>query len=101
MAICIVIHPTRRNGIKMFEIFFSFRCVAHYFFITNATPVTASSIPAIPMSVNVSENNNQASIAVSGGVRYIKLETWVAALLRIRAYNKNMAPIDNAKIDHK
>jgi hypothetical protein len=56
-------------------------------------------MPAMPMSVNVSENNNQASIAVSGGVKYIKLETWVAALLRIRAYNKNMAPIDNANID--
>ena len=38
-------------------------------------------------------------MAVSGGVRYIKLDTRVAAFFLISANNRKMAPIDKAKTD--
>ena len=76
------------------------RCRPHYFLTTKATPVTASAMPAMPAMLNASPNISQAMTAVVGGVRYNKLVTLVAALFRIKANNRKMAPIDNAKIAH-
>ena len=70
-----------------------------YFLTTKATPIAVNTIPIAPASVNDSPNSVHAISAVTGGVRYIKLDTCVAAFFRISAYSKNMAPIDKAKTD--
>jgi len=62
--------------------------------------MTANAMPAMPIRLNTSPNAAHAINAVVGGVRYSKLVTCVAALLRINANNKKIAPIDNANTDH-
>jgi hypothetical protein len=47
-----------------------------------------------------SSNKIQAIKAVVGGVKYIKLVTLVAAPLRIKINNKEIAPIEMAKTPH-
>ena len=71
-----------------------------YFRTTKATPITAINMPTIPAKLKLSPKINHAMIAVVGGVKYIRLVTLVAALLRIKANNRKIAPIDRAKIDH-
>ena len=44
-----------------------------------------------------SSNKNHAIKAVVGGVKYIKLVTLVAAPLRIKMNNKEIAPIEMAR----
>ena len=57
-------------------------------------------MPAIPIRLKTSPNAAQAIKAVVGGVRYRRLVTRVAALLRIRANNRKIAPIESATTDH-
>src|SRR5690606_11661595 len=57
-------------------------------------------MPAMPARLKDSPNAAQAIRAVVGGVRYSRLVTCVAALLRIRANSRKIAPIDKASTDH-
>ena len=65
---------TPRNGTNS-------RCGIHFMEArtTIATPQTVSSMPANMLQVSASPNKAQASIAVQGGTRYIRLVTRVAA----------------------
>ena len=65
---------TTRNGTNS-------RCCIHFMEArtTIATPQTVSSMPANMLQVSASPNKAQASIAVHGGTRYIRLVTRVAA----------------------
>ena len=72
----------------------------NHFLVTRATPMTASSMPAMPTMLNASLNMTHAITAVVGGVRYNKLVTCVAALLRMSANSRKIAPIDRARTDH-
>ena len=57
-------------------------------------------MPATPVRLNASPNMSQAIRAVVGGVRYNRLVTLVAALFRINANSRKIAPMDNARMDH-
>ena len=60
--------------------------------------MTASTMPIMPTMLNASPNMTHAMMAVVGGVRYNRLVTCVAALFRIRANSRKIAPIDSCQV---
>ena len=64
---------------------------------TNITALMVMAMPRIIVQVIGSLNNNQAMMAVVGGVRYIRLVTLVASPFLIMTNSNEIAPIDKAK----
>ena len=67
---------------------------------TKNTPVTQIAMPTSPNSSSLSSNHNHAINAVTGGVRYMKLTTRVAAEWRIMKYSSQTAPNESASTSH-